>query len=151
MFILTIGELNAWGDAGRTQGKTDQTDEDAYAGVLELYTGYGWHWTTWTYKVHATPGNWGLYLLNSEANGDKVYPPHGRTNPRKMVGVQFRPLLHSQRHPREHRVPLCRPNPRQTRKRLFHSELTDRRKVGAFCFGANPQATLPTDKVKSDC
>ena len=71
---VLIGELNVWGDAGRTQGKTDQTDEDAYAGGLELYTGYGWHWTTWTYKVHATPGNWGLYLLNSEANGDKVCP-----------------------------------------------------------------------------
>lgn len=137
MFILNIGELNAWGDAGRTQGKTDQTDEDAYAGVLELYTGYGWHWTTWTYKVHATSGNWGLYLLNSEANGDKVYPATDTEEQTREKWSACNSAL-------SYTLNDTHAN------RLFHSELTDRRKAGAFCFGANPQATLPTDKVKSD-
>lgn len=71
---VLIGEFNAWGDAGRTAGNREQTDAEAYAGVLELYTGQGWHWTTWTYKVHATSGNWGLYLLNSSASADQVDP-----------------------------------------------------------------------------
>lgn len=71
---VLIGEFNAWGDASRTAGNREQTDAEAYAGVLELYTGQGWHWTTWTYKVHATSGNWGLYLLNPTASDDKVYP-----------------------------------------------------------------------------
>lgn len=71
---VLIGEFNAWGDAGRTTGKADQTDEQAYSGVLEFYTGKGWHWTTWTYKVHLTSGNWGLYLLNASAETAKVNP-----------------------------------------------------------------------------
>lgn len=58
-----IGEFNAWGDSRRSTGKRDQTDLEANAGVLELYNGEGWHWTTWTYKVVGTlrDSNWGLF------------------------------------------------------------------------------------------
>lgn len=63
---VLVGEFNAWGDSRRGGvGDTDQTDFDAIAGVLELYNGEGWHWTTWTYKVtvNGLGGNstWGLY------------------------------------------------------------------------------------------
>lgn len=60
-----IGEFNAWGDSWRDVGDADQTDFDAIAGVLELYNGEGWHWTTWTYKVtvngRSENSTWGLY------------------------------------------------------------------------------------------
>ena len=63
---VLVGEFNAWGDSRRGGvGDADQTDFDAIAGVLELYNGEGWHWTTWTYKVtvNGLGGNstWGLY------------------------------------------------------------------------------------------
>ena len=63
---VLVGEFNAWGDSRRGGvGDADQTDFDAIAGVLELYNGEGWHWTTWTYKVtvHGPGENstWGLY------------------------------------------------------------------------------------------
>ena len=61
---VLVGEFNAWGDSSRFDD-ADQTDFDAIAGVLELYNGEGWHWTTWTYKVtvNGLGGNstWGLY------------------------------------------------------------------------------------------
>lgn len=62
---VLVGEFNAWGDSRRGVGDTDQTDFDAIAGVLELYNGEGWHWTTWTYKVTVNGlgenSTWGLY------------------------------------------------------------------------------------------
>lgn len=63
---VLVGEFNAWGDSRRGGvGDTDQTDFDAIAGVLELYNGEGWHWTTWTYKVTVDGpdenSTWGLY------------------------------------------------------------------------------------------
>lgn len=74
-----IGEFNAWGDSRRTVGKSEQTDEEALAGVLELYNGEGWHWTTWTYKVVVTGmeqnSTWGLY------NGNFGLDDSGKANP----------------------------------------------------------------------
>lgn len=71
---VLIGEFNAWGDSRRTVGKSEQTDFDAMAGVLELYNGEGWHWTTWTYKVVVTDADasstWGLYNGYLGAPGD---------------------------------------------------------------------------------
>lgn len=64
---VLVGEFNAWGDgdSGRGVGDADQTDFEAVAGVLELYNGEGWHWTTWTYKVTVDGlrenSTWGLY------------------------------------------------------------------------------------------
>ncbi len=64
---VLVGEFNAWGDGDsrRGVGDADQTDFDAIAGVLELYNGEGWHWTTWTYKVTVNGlrenSTWGLY------------------------------------------------------------------------------------------
>ena len=63
---VLVGEFNAWGDSRRGGvGDADQTDFDAIAGVLELYNGEGWHWTTWTYKVTVNGlgenSTWGLY------------------------------------------------------------------------------------------
>lgn len=61
---VLVGEFNAWGDSSRFDD-ADQTDFDAIAGVLELYNGEGWHWTTWTYKVTVNGfgenSTWGLY------------------------------------------------------------------------------------------
>ncbi len=65
-----IGEFNAWGDSRRSTGKSDQTDLEANAGVLEFYNGEGWHWTTWTYKVVGTlrDSNWGLFNASTLLN-----------------------------------------------------------------------------------
>ena len=61
---VLVGEFNAWGDSSRFDD-ADQTDFDAITGVLELYNGEGWHWTTWTYKVTVNGfgenSTWGLY------------------------------------------------------------------------------------------
>ena len=76
---VLVGEFNAWGDSRRGGvGNTDQTDFEAVAGVLELYNGEGWHWTTWTYKVTVNGlgenSTWGLYNcyigLNDDAKAD---------------------------------------------------------------------------------
>ena len=69
-----VGEFNVWGDDGRTTGDSSQTDNEAYAGVLEFYNGEGWHWTTWTYKVtgDGRPSGWGLY--NTVENAVKADP-----------------------------------------------------------------------------
>ena len=65
-----IGEFNAWGDSRRSTGKSDQTDLEANAGVLEFYNGEGWHWTTWTYNVVGTlrDSNWGLFNASTLLN-----------------------------------------------------------------------------------
>lgn len=67
-FPVLIGEFNVWGDSHPDKtafNKTStQTDMDAWDGVLELYCGMGWHFTTWNYKHAATYSSWGLYNLN---------------------------------------------------------------------------------------
>lgn len=62
---IFIGEFNVWGDDGRDK-KYTQTEEEAWAGVMELYAGYGWHFTTWNFKHAATHSSWGLLNLNED-------------------------------------------------------------------------------------
>lgn len=63
---IFIGEFNVWGDCQRKYGDRTQTDEDAWAGVVELYCGLGWHFTTWNFKHAATNSTWGLLNLASD-------------------------------------------------------------------------------------
>ncbi len=66
-YPVLIGEYNVWGDSHLDKngvGDQTQTDWDAWDGVMELYTGKGWHYTTWTYKHAAGNSSWGLYNCN---------------------------------------------------------------------------------------
>ncbi len=56
-----IGEFNVWGDSSPERGKdSEQTDADAWKGVMELYVNEGWHFTTWNYKCCDVGSSWGL-------------------------------------------------------------------------------------------
>lgn len=74
-FPVLIGEFNVWGDAHEDKsasvGDKTQTDEIAWDGAMQLYTGMGWNYTTWTYKHAATYSSWGLYNLN-EGYGEQA-------------------------------------------------------------------------------
>ncbi len=61
---IFVGEFNVWGDSSRSGG--DQTDEEAWDGVVELYTGLGWHFTTWNFKHAAQNSTWGLLNAKGE-------------------------------------------------------------------------------------
>lgn len=60
-----IGEFNVWGDRERN-GRLTQTDEEAWSGVVELYAGLGWHFTTWNFKHAAKNSTWGLLNAKSD-------------------------------------------------------------------------------------
>ncbi len=70
-YPVLIGEFNVWGDDTRQNG-TAQTDKQALAGVIELYCGKGWSFTTWTYKVASTNSSWGLYNYDSNKGSMKM-------------------------------------------------------------------------------
>lgn len=67
-YPVLIGEFNVWGDSHSDKaanvGDKTQTDLQAWDGVMELYNGMGWNFTTWNYKHAATTSTWGLYNLN---------------------------------------------------------------------------------------
>ncbi len=58
-YPVLIGEFNVWVDYRRASGG-EQTDAEAWAGVIELYCGKGWSFTTWNFK-YAGSASWGLY------------------------------------------------------------------------------------------
>ncbi len=60
-----VGEFNVWGDDARF-GEGSQTDEQAWKGVIELYCGMGWNFTTWNFKHAATNSSWGLLNLKED-------------------------------------------------------------------------------------
>lgn len=69
---IFVGEFNVWGDShpdkvNATDKNYTQTEEEAWDGVMELYCGMGWNFTTWNYK-HAATGrsSWGLYNAKSD-------------------------------------------------------------------------------------
>lgn len=63
---IFIGEFNVWGDRDRDRERFTQTEEEAWKGVMELYCGLGWHFTTWNFKHAATRSSWGLLNLNED-------------------------------------------------------------------------------------
>lgn len=67
-FPVIIGEFNVWADTHPDKTTTakdnTQTEEQAWAGTMELYTGKGWSYTTWNFKHCATHSSWGLFNLN---------------------------------------------------------------------------------------
>lgn len=63
---VLIGEFNVWADShpdkvNATHKESSQTEEDAWAGVMELYFGLGWNFTTWNFKHAAEHSSWGLF------------------------------------------------------------------------------------------
>lgn len=67
-YPVLIGEFNVWpdthADKTRYNGSSTQTEAEAWAGVMELYAGKGWSYTTWNFKHCATTSSWGLFNLN---------------------------------------------------------------------------------------
>lgn len=70
-YPVLIGEFNVWPDTHPDKdediGNRTQTEEEAWRGVMELYAGKGWSYTTWTLKHAATNSSWGLYNLNEDS------------------------------------------------------------------------------------
>lgn len=63
---VLIGEFNAWGDSERTSVDSDQTNEQAMSGAIELYCGLGWNFTTWNFKHTASQSSWGLFNYRTD-------------------------------------------------------------------------------------
>ena len=74
-YPVLIGEFNVWPDTHPDKYKhnqnSDQTEAQAWAGVMELYTGKGWSFTTWTLKHAAGYSSWGLYNFNESTLKNK--------------------------------------------------------------------------------
>lgn len=72
-YPILIGEFNVWPDTHpdktKYNQKSDQTEAQAWAGVMELYCGKGWSFTTWNFKHAATNSSWGLFNLNTTVDG----------------------------------------------------------------------------------
>lgn len=63
---ILIGEFNVWPDSHKdkvnaTGKESSQTEEQAWDGVMELYCGLGWNFTTWNFKHAAEHSSWGLF------------------------------------------------------------------------------------------
>lgn len=75
-YPVLIGEFNVWADTHpdktKYNQKSDQTEAQAWAGVMELYCGKGWSFTTWNFKHAATHSSWGLFNLNENVDGAQV-------------------------------------------------------------------------------
>lgn len=69
-YPVLIGEFNVWADTHpdktKYNSKSDQTEAQAWAGVVELYTGKGWSFTTWNFKHAAGYSSWGLFNFNDD-------------------------------------------------------------------------------------
>lgn len=65
---VLIGEFNAWGDShsDKTAITSDQTDEQAMSGAIELYCALGWNFTTWNFKHTASHSSWGLFNYRTD-------------------------------------------------------------------------------------
>lgn len=67
-YPVIIGEFNVWPDTHADKTKynqsSDQTEAEAWAGVIELYCGKGWSFTTWNFKHAAGYSSWGLFNFN---------------------------------------------------------------------------------------
>lgn len=73
---VLIGEFNVWADShpdkvNATHKESSQTEEDAWAGVMELYCGLGWNFTTWNFKHAAEHSSWGLF--NYDNNVERMW------------------------------------------------------------------------------
>lgn len=69
---VLIGEFNVWADSHpdkvKATGRTSvQTEEEAWAGVIELYCAVGWNFTTWNFKHAALHSSWGLFNYSPDA------------------------------------------------------------------------------------
>ncbi len=70
---VLIGEFNVWGDgSSERRMDSDQTDADAWDGVMQFYCNMGWHFTTWALKANSTNSSWGLYNMNADVDGAQV-------------------------------------------------------------------------------
>lgn len=63
---ILIGEFNVWPDSHKdkvnaTRKESSQTEAQAWDGVMELYCGLGWNFTTWNFKHAAEHSSWGLF------------------------------------------------------------------------------------------
>ena len=63
---ILIGEFNVWPDSHKdkvnaTGKESSQTEAQAWDGVMELYCGLGWNFTTWNFKHAAEHSSWGLF------------------------------------------------------------------------------------------
>ncbi len=67
-----IGEFNVWPDSHEDKLNSDkwsnrtseQTESEAWSGVMELYCGLGWNFTTWNFKHAAKHSSWGIFNYN---------------------------------------------------------------------------------------
>ncbi|MBP5242305.1 MAG: hypothetical protein J6Z36_01270, partial [Clostridia bacterium] len=46
---------------------TCYNNPEQWEGTLELLNESGWHWTSWTYKINAAYGAWGIYQVSPYA------------------------------------------------------------------------------------
>ena len=72
---VLIGEFNVWADShpdkeGKAGYDANQTEEEAWSGVMELYCGLGWNFTTWNFKHAAEHSSWGIF--NYDASVEKI-------------------------------------------------------------------------------
>ncbi len=71
---ILIGEFNVWPDShedkvNATGRESSQTEEQAWDGVMELYCGLGWNFTTWNFKHAAKHSSWGLFNYDDAVEG----------------------------------------------------------------------------------
>lgn len=74
---ILIGEFNVWADSHEDKIKkwagsrtSDQTEKEAWSGVMELYCGMGWNFTTWNFKHAAEHSSWGIF--NYDKNVENI-------------------------------------------------------------------------------
>lgn len=70
---VIIGEFNVWADShpdkvNATGKQSSQTEEEAWDGVMELYCGLGWNFTTWNFKHAAEHSSWGLFNYDNSVD-----------------------------------------------------------------------------------
>lgn len=73
---ILIGEFNVWPDSHKDKVKatgkeSSQTEAQAWNGVVELYCGLGWNFTTWNFKHASKHSSWGLFNYDSDVEGMK--------------------------------------------------------------------------------
>lgn len=71
---ILIGEFNVWPDShedkvNATGKESAQTEAQAWDGVMELYCGLGWNFTTWNFKHAAEHSSWGLFNYDGTVEG----------------------------------------------------------------------------------
>lgn len=77
-YPVLVGEFNVWADSNHEKTKynktSTQTEAEAWSGVVELYAGKGWSFTTWNFKHASNNSTWGIYNFNEGAT------PHRQAN-----------------------------------------------------------------------